>query len=207
MINKVLIRFFDVILAATGIIILMPVFVTISIIIICESEGGAFYRQTRIGKNYKAFHLYKFRSMYPDSARKGLLTIGKRDPRITGTGQFLRASKLDELPQMFNVLLGDMSMVGPRPEVRKYVQLYNPEQRKILSIRPGITDLASIYYASENEILGRSGDPENMYINVIMPEKIRLNLIYLENHNPVHYFRIIFKTVVHVVLRRRQGVI
>jgi len=200
MINKVLIRFFDVIIAATGIIILMPVFVTIAIIIMFESEGGAFYRQTRIGKNYKAFHLFKFRSMYPDSAKKGLLTIGNHDPRITGIGQFLRSNKLDELPQMFNVLLGDMSMVGPRPEVRKYVQLYNQEQRKVLSIRPGITDLASIYYASENEILGRSNDPENMYINIIMPEKIKLNLLYVEKYNLRLYFQIIFRTLSEIFL-------
>lgn len=199
MINKVLIRILDLMLSSIGLIILLPFFVLISVIIVCDSRGGAFYRQKRIGKGNKEFNLIKFRSMFIHSDTSRLITVGSRDPRVTGVGHFLRTYKLDELPQLLNVLAGTMSLVGPRPEVRKYVDQYNEEQKRILMFKPGITDIASIQYANENEILGLSDDPENMYIKVIMPEKIRLNLIYLEEYNVILYFKIIFRTVLKVI--------
>ena len=138
--------------------------------------------------------------MRVDSDKLGLITVGGRDTRVTSIGYYLRKYKLDELPQLINVLTGDMSLVGPRPEVKKYVELYTQEQRKVLSIRPGITDWASIYYRDENEILGQSIDPENDYIEKVMPDKLKYNLIYIENYSSIEYFKIIFSTLWHIVV-------
>lgn len=196
-----MIRFFDILFSLFGIIILFPLFLIIYVLIIVESKGGGFYLQNRVGKNGVEFKLFKFRSMLVGSEKKGLLTIGQSDVRMTKIGSFIRKLKLDELPQLFNVLLGKMSLVGPRPEVRKYVDLYTQEQCKVLSIRPGITDYASIEYVDENEILGSSIDPEKVYIEQIMPDKIRLNMKYINNQNIKEYFRVIFLTLWHIIRR------
>lgn len=190
-----MIRFFDFLFSLLGIIILLPLFIIIYILIIVESKGGGFYFQQRVGLNGKDFNLIKFRSMAAGSDKKGLITIGGNDSRITKTGLFLRRFKLDELPQLFNVLAGDMSLVGPRPEVRKYVDLYTLEQRNVLSIRPGITDYASIEYVDENRILGLASNPEQTYVDEILPEKIKLNMKYIQNRSSKEYFHVIFLTI------------
>lgn len=192
-------RFFDIIFSALGLIILSPLLLVIWLLIVTESRGGGFYTQERIGKDGVPFRLYKFRSMRPDSDKGSLITIGGHDSRITKTGFFIRKYKLDELPQLWNVLKGDMSLVGPRPEVRKYVDLYTPEQRVVLRVRPGITDYASIEYADENEILGKADDPERTYIEQIMPEKIRYNLKYINHPTVGEYFKIIFLTFKKII--------
>ncbi len=190
-----MIRFFDILFSAIGIILLLPIFIIVYIFIIIESRGGGFYLQDRVGRNGIDFKLYKFRTMSKGADKKGLLTVGGNDARITKTGSFLRRFKIDELPQLFNVLKGDMSLVGPRPEVRKYVDLYNTEQQIILAVRPGITDYASIEYVDENRILGLAENPEKAYIQEIMPAKIKLNMKFIENRSIVEYFRVIFLTV------------
>lgn len=190
-----MIRFFDIVFSLLGLILLLPFFLIISIAILIDSRGGIFYLQVRVGKDFRNFLLIKFRTMVPGADGKGGLTIGVRDPRITGVGNFLRKHKLDELPQLINVLKGDMSLVGPRPELPKYVALYSGEQKKVLAIRPGITDLASLEFINENEILGNSNDPERTYIEEIMPVKLEMNRKYLENPNPATYFRIIGLTL------------
>lgn len=189
-----MIRLFDIFFSALGLIILFPFFVVFYLLIRIESKGGAFYIQERIGKNGKPFGLYKFRTMRVGSDTEGLLTVGERDSRITHIGYILRKTKIDELPQLLNVLKGDMSLVGPRPEVRKYTDLYTEEQRKVLSVRPGITDYASIEYVNENELLSKADDPERMYIEEVMPNKIKLNMKYLKHYTVGEYFRIIFLT-------------
>ena len=189
-----MIRLFDIFFSALGLIMLFPFFVVFYLLIRIESKGGAFYIQERIGKNGKPFGLYKFRTMRVGSDTEGLLTVGERDSRITRIGYILRKTKIDELPQLLNVLKGDMSLVGPRPEVRKYTDLYTEEQRKVLSVRPGITDYASIEYVNENELLSKADDPERMYIEEVMPDKIKLNMKYLKHYTVGEYFRIIFLT-------------
>ena len=196
--NKV-IRFFDFILSLVGLVILAPLFIVLSVWIKIDSIGPVFYKQIRVGQNGKDFGLFKFRSMVVDADKKGLITVGGRDPRITRSGYFIRKYKLDELPQLINVLVGDMSLVGPRPEVRKYVDLYTYEQQKVLSVKPGITDYASIEYMDENEILGKSTDPEKTYIEEIMPEKIKYNMKYIKNRSLIEYFKIIFLTVLKII--------
>lgn len=187
-------RLLDIIFSLLGVIILSPFFILLSLWVKLDSIGPVFYRQKRIGRGGEEFSLLKFRSMHVDADKKGLLTVGGRDPRITRSGYILRKFKLDELPQLFNVLAGDMSVVGPRPEVKKYVDLYNDEQRKVLSVRPGITDMASIEFSNENEILEKQADPEQYYIDHIMPEKIRLNQQYIQSPTVGNYFRIILLT-------------
>ena len=194
-----MIRFFDFILSLVGLVILAPLFIVLSVWIKIDSKGPVFYKQVRVGQNSKDFGLFKFRSMVVDADKKGLITVGGRDPRITRSGYFIRKYKLDELPQLINVLVGDMSLVGPRPEVRKYVDLYTDEQQKVLSVKPGITDYASIEYMDENEILGKSNDPEKTYIEEIMPEKIKYNMKYIQNKNVSEYFKIIFLTLLKIV--------
>ena len=189
-----MIRFFDVIFTAGGLIVLSPLFLVLYVLIRLESKGGGFYTQERIGKDGVPFKLYKFRSMRVGSDKKGLITVGGHDPRITKTGYFIRKYKLDELPQLWNVLIGDMSLVGPRPEVEKYTRLYTEEQRKVLSVHPGITDWASIEYVDENVILGQAEDPDKAYIERIMPDKIRYNMKWINNQGLVEYFKIIFCT-------------
>ena len=194
-----MIRFFDFILSLVGLVVLAPIFIVLAIWIKIDSKGPVFYKQVRVGQNGIDFGLFKFRSMVVDADKKGLITVGGRDPRITHSGYFIRKYKLDELPQLINVLVGDMSLVGPRPEVRKYVDLYTDEQQKVLSVKPGITDYASIEYMDENEILGKSSDPEKTYIEEIMPEKIKYNMKYILNKNISEYFKIIFLTLLKIV--------
>jgi lipopolysaccharide/colanic/teichoic acid biosynthesis glycosyltransferase len=189
-----MIRFLDFMFSLIGILVLLPFFIFISILIKLDSKGSLVYSQSRVGKNNKDFFVYKFRTMYVNSDKLGLLTVGGRDARITTVGYYLRKYKVDELPQLFNVLLGSMSLVGPRPEVRKYVESYTEEQMKILSVKPGITDWASIQYRDENIILEKSIDPEIDYVNIIIPDKIRYNLIYIEKYNVLEYLKIIFIT-------------
>lgn len=192
---------FDKLAAFLGLLILSPLLIIIALAISFDSRGGVFYIQTRIGKDFKPFGLYKFRTMRPDSESKGRLTIGKDDPRITRVGAFLRKYKLDELPQLINVLNGTMNLVGPRPEVLEYVQLYNEEQRKVLSVKPGITDYASLAYFDENELLAQSSNPRQTYIDEVMPAKLKLNLEYIENRSFGEDLRIVFRTIGRVLGR------
>ena len=152
-------RLFDILSSGIGLVVLSPLFAVLAIWIKADSRGPVFYRQVRVGRGNKDFRLYKFRSMRPDSDKLGLITVGGHDPRVTRSGYYIRKYKLDELPQLINVFVGDMSIVGPRPEVRKYVDMYTPGQMRVLSVRPGITSLASIRYRNENEILAASDDP------------------------------------------------
>ncbi|MCI6160628.1 MAG: sugar transferase [Prevotellaceae bacterium] len=194
-----MIRFFDILFSALGILILSPVFVLVYILVWGSSKGSGFFSQKRVGKDGVLFELYKFRTMKTDSEKGGLLTVGGRDSRITRIGYFLRKYKLDELPQLWNVLKGDMSLVGPRPEVERYTSLYTEEQREVLKVRPGITDYASIEYIDENEILDKADDPDRVYIEQIMPDKIRYNMKYIHNHSVREYFKIIFLTLWGIV--------
>jgi lipopolysaccharide/colanic/teichoic acid biosynthesis glycosyltransferase len=184
-----------------GLMILSPIFVFLAIWIKLGSKGPVFYKQIRIGKHEKEFALYKFRSMYLDSDKKGLLTIGGKDPRVTKAGYFIRKFKLDEFPQLINVVKNDMSLVGPRPEVAKYVNLYNKEQKKILQVKPGITDYASLEYRNENDILALSKDPEKTYVNEIMPLKLELNKKYIQEASLSIDIKIIIKTVVAIITK------
>lgn len=194
-----MIRFFDIVFSVLGIVFLSPLLIIVYIMIIIESKGGGFYTQQRVGLNGIDFKLIKFRSMAVGSDKKGLITIGDNDGRITRIGLFIRKFKIDELPQLFNVLVGDMSIVGPRPEVSKYVDLYSKDQRKILNTKPGITDYASIEYANENEILGATSEPDKVYIQEIMPAKIKLNIKYIENKGLKEYFKIIILTFYKII--------
>lgn len=192
-------RLFDIFFSLIGIIFLLPFFIIISILILLDSKGGIIYKQERVGKGDVIFKVLKFRTMRPDSFSKGALTVGSRDPRITNVGYYLRKYKLDELPQLFNVLFGEMSFVGPRPEVKKYTDLYTPEQKKVLSVRPGITDYASIKFRNENDLLASSDDPEKLYIEEIMPEKLKLNLEYINDNHILKDIKIILDTFCVIV--------
>jgi lipopolysaccharide/colanic/teichoic acid biosynthesis glycosyltransferase len=187
-------RFCDIIFSLLVLILLLPIFCIIALIITIESGNGFIYTQKRVGKGNKDFNLYKFRTMKADSDKNGLLTVGMRDPRITRSGYFLRKYKLDEFPQLINIIKGDMSIVGPRPEVRKYVDLYNEIQLGVLSIRPGLTDYASLEYIHENELLAHAEDPEKIYMEEIMPHKIALNLAYIEKQSLKEDFKLILNT-------------
>lgn len=173
-------RAFDILSSGLGLILLSPLFLILAIWIKLDSKGPVFYKQIRAGRLNKDFTLLKFRSMRTGSDKKGLITIGERDPRVTKSGYYIRKYKLDELPQLINVFLGDMSLVGPRPEVRHYVEMYNEEQLIVLTIRPGITDMASIRYRNENELLESVDNPEQYYREVIMQDKLRINMEYVE---------------------------
>lgn len=197
---SLMIRILDFFFALLGLILLSPLLLLIALLIKVSSFGPVLYKQSRIGLKGVEFSVYKFRTMRLNSDKLGLITVGGRDPRVTPIGYYLRRYKLDELPQLINVLTGDMSLVGPRPEVKKYVDLYNHEQSKVLTIRPGITDWASIHYRDENVILGQSSDPEKDYIEKVMPDKLKYNLIYIENYGPVEYFKIISSTLWHIVV-------
>lgn len=192
-------RIFDIIASGFGLLVLSPLFLILAIWIKLDSSGPVFYRQIRVGRNNKDFKIFKFRSMRVGSDKHGLITVGGRDPRVTCSGYFIRKYKLDELPQLINVFIGDMSLVGPRPEVRKYVNLYNEEERKVLVVHPGITDYASIEYMDENVLLEKSNDPDKTYTEVIMPAKIKLNMRYINNPTLIEYFRIIFLTIFKIV--------
>lgn len=188
-------RIFDIAVSFLGLIVLSPLFLVLALWIVFDSKGSPIYKQVRVGKNGKDFTIYKFRTMYKNSDKKGLLTISDHDSRITHAGYHLRKHKLDELPQLINVLLGDMSLVGPRPEVRKYVNMYSKEQQKVLAVKPGITDYASIKYRYENEILANQQNPEQFYIEHIMPDKLKLNLSYIGNRTFFKDIKIIYKTI------------
>ena len=188
-------RLFDIISSGIGLLCLAPVFVVMAIWIKLDSRGPVFYRQTRVGRYGRDFRIFKFRSMRVGSDTGRQLTVGERDPRITRSGYFIRRYKIDELPQLINVFLGDMSIVGPRPEVRKYVDLYSEEQRKVFQVRPGITDLASIKYRNENELLSQVDDPDTYYIDVIMPDKLAINLEYIRHQSFMGDIKIIFNTL------------
>ena len=198
-INSIVKRIFDFFAALIGIIILSPIFIIVSIAIKLDSPGNIMFLQKRVGKCGKEFDIFKFRTMVTNAERLGIqITVGK-DNRITKVGAFLRKYKIDELPQLFNVLKGDMSLVGPRPEVPKYVALYNEEQKKVLSVRPGITDLASLKYSDENDILGKVENPEEYYINVIMKDKLSLNLEYIEKSNLFFDISLVIKTILKCI--------
>jgi lipopolysaccharide/colanic/teichoic acid biosynthesis glycosyltransferase len=192
-------RGFDVVSSLIGIILLLPVLLILWICIQLESSGGGFYRQVRVGKNGIDFRLWKFRTMQTGADKKGLLTIGGRDSRVTQIGFYLRKYKLDELPQLMNVLVGEMSIVGPRPEVRKYINLYTSDQLKVLSVKPGITDYASIEYSNENELLAQSANPEKTYIEEVLPAKLKLNQKYLNEQGFLTDLKIIFHTIGKIV--------
>jgi len=192
-------RFFDIVVGSLILLVFLPFGIIFSILILAESRGGIFYRQKRVGQLGRDFGLFKFRTMRPDSDKLGQLTVGMRDPRITRIGYFLRKYKIDEFPQFLNVIRGEMSIVGPRPEVREYVDLYTPEQLEILRVKPGITDYASLEYFEENKLLGESADPRRTYIHEIMPAKLALNQKYLARPTVGHDLRIMWLTFLKMV--------
>ncbi len=195
-------RTFDIIASGLGLIVLSPLFWVLAIWIKLDSKGPVFYRQVRVGYKNKDFRIFKFRSMRVGSDKGSLVTIGGHDPRVTRSGYFIRKFKFDELPQLINVFVGDMSLVGPRPEVRHYVDYWTPEQLHVLDVRPGITDPASIKFRNENELMEKAEDPEKYYIQVIMQEKIKLYLEYVEKHNFLYDLGLIFKTFWVIVHER-----
>lgn len=192
-------RIIDFVFSFIGILFLLPFLLIFSFLIIITSGFPVFFTQTRVGKNNKDFGLLKFRTMKKDAHKLGLLTVGGRDPRITSIGFYLRKYKLDELPQLLNVVVGNMSLVGPRPEVRKYVEMYNEEQKKVLLVKPGITDYASLEYFSENDLLAKSSNPEETYIKEIMPAKLELNKKYISEQGLITDFKIILRTFKRIV--------
>lgn len=194
--NEIVKRLFDFLASLFGIIIISPILIIVAIAIKVDSKGPVMFLQKRVGRYGNPFYIYKFRTMVTDAEKLGTqITIGK-DNRITKVGSFLRKYKIDELPQLFNVLKGDMSLVGPRPEVPRYVELYSEEERRVLEVRPGITDLASLRYKDENDILGKVENPEDYYINVIMKDKLKLNLEYIEKSNLIFDISLILKTII-----------
>jgi lipopolysaccharide/colanic/teichoic acid biosynthesis glycosyltransferase len=197
--SKMIKRLFDLVIALPLLILVSPILVVIGILIKLNSRGPIFYLQKRVGINGTDFFIYKFRTMRIGADKLGLLTVGGRDPRVTSVGYFLRKYKLDELPQLINVVNGTMSLVGPRPEVRKYVDLYNAEQRKVLNAKPGITDYASIEYADENNLLAASTNPEQTYIEEVMPAKLKLNMKYISEQGIITDIKIIFSTIMRVI--------
>lgn len=194
-----MIRFCDIVLSCLGLLLLSPLFVVVAVWIVIDNPGPIFYRQMRVGKDGKDFGLLKFRSMRVGADKESLITIGEHDSRITRAGYYIRKYKLDELPQLWNVLTGDMSLVGPRPEVRRYVDMYTDEQRQVLTVRPGITDYASIEYIDENRILAQAEDPDRTYIEEILPAKIALNMRYIKHQTLGEYMKIIFLTLAKII--------
>ncbi|MBD5401894.1 sugar transferase [bacterium] len=194
-------RLFDIVASGLGLVVLSPVFAVLAIWIKADSKGPVFYRQTRVGRDNKDFRLFKFRSMRPDSDKLGLITVGGHDPRVTRSGYYIRKYKLDEFPQLINVFKGDMSLVGPRPEVRKYVDMYTPEQMRVLSVRPGITSLASIRYRNENDILATAEDPDRCYIEKVMPDKLNIDLEYVDRATLWNDIKLILSTFKEIVTK------
>ncbi|MFB9057676.1 sugar transferase [Mariniflexile ostreae] len=194
-------RAFDFIFSLLGIVFLLPLLLIIAIIIKIDSKGPVLYVQNRVGKNNKDFDIFKFRTMYLKSESDGLLTLGNNDTRITKMGYFLRRYKIDEFPQLLNILKGDMSFVGPRPDLKIYVNQYKPDDYVVLSLRPGITGLASIHYRNEVELLKTAEDPEEYYIKTIIPDKLKYNKIYLEKHNLLFDIKLIFITIFKVLFK------
>ncbi len=192
-------RLFDTLLSGIGLLLLAPLFLVLAVWIKLDSRGPVFYKQVRVGRGNRDFLLYKFRSMAVGADSKGLLTVGGHDPRVTRSGYCIRKYKLDELPQLINVFKGDMSLVGPRPEVRRYVELYTPAQMEVLSLRPGITDPASIKYRNENELLATAEHPEEFYTEVIMQDKLAINLQYIGSRSLLKDFKIILNTFISIL--------
>ncbi len=192
-------RLVDIVLSLMGLLILSPVFAVAAVMIKNDSKGPVFFRQERIGRNFKPFIIYKFRTMTEGAEKEGaLITVGG-DARITRIGRTLRRCKIDELPQLLNVLKGDMSLVGPRPEVREYVELFRPEYAKLLKVRPGITDPASLRYSEEECFLASAADWREHYTGRILPEKINLSMRYVEHHGLLTDFRLIWQTIFKIV--------
>lgn len=200
-----MIRFLDLFFVFLSLFIILPLLVLIAFFVLIIDGPPVFYSQYRVGKGGKLFKIWKFRTMINGADKKGLLTTSNTESRITKSGSILRKSKLDEIPQLWNVLKGEMSIVGPRPEVEKYVQHYNEDQKKILNISPGITDWASIKYKNENHILSQSDDPESVYISTIMPNKLELNKIYLNNRTAKMYLKILFYTLLGIFKSEKIG--
>lgn len=192
-------RLTDILGSLFGLLLLSPLLLFISLVIVLDSKGGVLYRQERVGRRGKIFRLLKFRTMRPQAERGGLLSLGGGDPRITRAGAVLRKYKLDELPQLINVLLGQMSLVGPRPEVPHYVAHYDERQQKVLSVRPGLTDYASLEYFNEGELLAASPDPEKTYLETILPRKLELALRYVAEQSLVTDLRIIGRTLLRIL--------
>ena len=192
-------RLFDIFASGLGLLFLSPLFLVLAIWIKLDSSGPVFYRQMRVGRHNKDFRIYKFRSMKVGADKQGLITVGGHDPRITRSGYFIRKYKLDEFPQLINVFVGDMSLVGPRPEVRKYVDMYTPEQMHVLDVRPGVTSLASIRYRNENELLDKAENPDQFYIDVVMQDKLAIDLEYVKNASFWYDIKLIFQTFWEIV--------
>lgn len=194
-------RLFDILASGLGLLCLSPLFAILAIWIKADSRGPVFYRQVRVGRGNRDFRIFKFRSMRPDSDKGRLITVGGHDPRVTRSGYYIRKYKLDELPQLINVFIGDMSFVGPRPEVRRYVDMYSPEQMRVLDVRPGITSLASIRYRNENEILAASDDPDRTYVEKVMPDKLAIDLEYVADASLINDIRLIFSTFREIITK------
>lgn len=194
-------RLFDILASGLGLVCLSPLFTAVAVWIKLDSRGPVFYRQVRVGRGNKDFRIFKFRSMRPDSDKLGLITVGGRDPRVTRSGYYIRKYKLDELPQLINVFIGDMSLVGPRPEVRKYVDMYSPDQLHVLDVRPGITSLASLRYRNENEILAQAEDPDKCYIEKVMPDKLAIDLEYVRKATLWNDIKLIFSTFREIITK------
>lgn len=194
-------RLFDILASGLGLVCLSPLFAAVAVWIKLDSRGPVFYRQIRVGRGNKDFRIFKFRSMRPDSDKLGLITVGGRDPRVTRSGYYIRKYKLDELPQLINVFIGDMSLVGPRPEVRKYVDMYSPDQLHVLDVRPGITSLASLRYRNENEVLAKAEDPDKCYIEKVMPDKLAIDLEYVRKANLWNDIKLIFSTFREIITK------
>lgn len=194
-------RLFDILASGLGLVCLSPLFAAVAVWIKFDSRGPVFYRQVRVGRGNKDFRIFKFRSMRPDSDKLGLITVGGRDPRVTRSGYYIRKYKLDELPQLINVFIGDMSLVGPRPEVRKYVDMYSPDQLHVLDVRPGITSLASLRYRNENEVLAKAEDPDKCYIEKVMPDKLAIDLEYVKKANLWNDIKLIFYTFREIITK------
>lgn len=192
-------RLFDILASGFGLICLSPLFAVLAVWIKCDSPGPVFYRQVRVGRGNKDFRIFKFRSMRVGSDKKGLITVGGHDPRVTRSGYYIRKYKLDEFPQLINVFIGDMSLVGPRPEVRKYVDIYTPEQLRVLDVRPGITSLASLRYRNENELLAQAEDPDRCYVEKVMPDKLAIDLEYVPKANLLTDIKLIFATIASII--------
>jgi lipopolysaccharide/colanic/teichoic acid biosynthesis glycosyltransferase len=192
-------RLFDIAFSLVMLLLLSPLFFILACWVSADSKGGIFFGQERVGIDGKHFKLWKFRTMRPHAEKGGQLTVGSSDSRITKAGYFLRKFKVDELPQLWNVVLGDMSVVGPRPEVPRYVAMYSPEQRRVLNIRPGITDYASLSYFEESDLLAKSANPEETYIQEVMPAKLALNLEYVRKHSFAGDLAIILKTGLRIL--------
>lgn len=194
-------RIFDIVASGFGLLVMSPVFLILAIWIKLDSKGPVFYRQVRVGRKNRDFRIFKFRSMRVGADKMGLITVGGHDPRVTRSGYFIRKYKLDEFPQLINVFIGDMSLVGPRPEVRKYVDLYTSEQMQVLDVRPGVTSLASIRYRNENELLEKVEDSDQYYINVVMQDKLAIDLEYIRNVSFGYDIRLVFQTFGEIIRR------